>query len=131
MHPVVIISMFNKAMKEALTVFDRISIAIDEEMLTLVKTSITTNFVTRWSESMCKPTLQAVRTVAKSDPGLTTVAIKRCARVEKIPGGEFKQSCALSSTMLNKDVTHSRRTAKSKTLKSSSSAAHYAERITD
>jgi T-complex protein 1 subunit gamma len=109
-HPVVIISAFNKAMKEALAVIDRISIPIDvandEEMLALIKTSIGTKFVVRWSELMCKLALQAVRTVAKSDAGLTTVDIKRYARVEKIPGGEIEDSRVLSGVMLNKDVTH-------------------------
>ena len=95
----VIISAFNKAMKKAFAVIDRISIPIDisndDEMLALIKTSIGTKFVVRWSELMCKLALQAVRTVAKSDAGLTTVDIKRYARVEKVPGGEIEQSCVL------------------------------------
>ena len=50
-HPVVIISAYNKALKEALEIVKRISIPIDiqndEEMLALIKTSIGTKFVTR------------------------------------------------------------------------------------
>ncbi|KAL5536151.1 CCT3 [Sanghuangporus sanghuang] len=109
-HPVVIISAFNKALKEALDVIDRISIPIDtssdDDMLALIKTSIGTKFVVRWSDLMCKLALQAVRTVTQSDAGVTSVDIKRYARVEKIPGGEIEQSCVLSGVMLNKDVTH-------------------------
>lgn len=109
-HPVVIISAYNKALKEALEIVQRISIPIDtsndEEMLALIKTSIGTKFVLRWSDLMCKLALQAVRTVAQEENGMKTVDIKRYARVEKIPGGEIEQSCVLNGVMLNKDITH-------------------------
>lgn len=109
-HPVVIISAFNKALKEALDIISRISVPIDttndDEMLSLIKTSIGTKFVMRWSELMCKLALQAVRTVTQDDAGVKTVDIKRYARVEKVPGGEIEESRVLSGVMLNKDVTH-------------------------
>ena len=88
----------------------RISIPIDtsndEDMLSLIKTSIGTKFVSRWSDLMCKLALQAVRTVAQDDDGIKTVDIKRYARVEKVPGGEIEQSVVLNGVMLNKDITH-------------------------
>ena len=72
-------------------VIERISIPIDtssdEDMLSLIKTSIGTKFVVRWSDLMCKLALQAVRTVTQDDAGVKTVDIKRYARVEKVPGG--------------------------------------------
>ncbi|KAJ7281756.1 chaperonin Cpn60/TCP-1 family [Mycena rebaudengoi] len=109
-HPVVIISAYNKALKEALEIIKRISIPIDttndKEMLALIKTSIGTKFVMRWSDLMCKLALDAVRTVAQDDNGMKTVDIKRYARVEKIPGGEIEQSTVLNGVMLNKDITH-------------------------
>ena len=109
-HPVVIISAYNKALKEALEIIKRISVPIDvsddDEMLTLIKTSIGTKFVMRWSDLMCKLALQAVRVVAQDEGGLKTVDIKRYARVEKIPGGEIEQSRVLNGVMLNKDITH-------------------------
>jgi T-complex protein 1 subunit gamma len=109
-HPVVIISAYNKALKEALEIIERISIPIDtsneEEMLALIKTSIGTKFVMRWSDLMCKLALQAVRTVAQEDGGRKVVDIKRYARVEKIPGGEIEESRVLNGVMLNKDITH-------------------------
>ena len=124
-HPVVIISAYNKALKEALAILDRISIPIDvnndEEMLALIKTSIGTKFVVRWSELMCRLALEAVRTVTLEDRttsgsgstggsvggnGHTTVDIKRYARVEKIPGGEIESSRVLRGVLLNKDITH-------------------------
>ncbi|KXN81822.1 T-complex protein 1 subunit gamma [Leucoagaricus sp. SymC.cos] len=109
-HPVVIISAYNKALKEALEIVKRISIPIDinddEQMLKLIKTSIGTKFVVRWSDLMCKLALQAVRTVAQEDGSMKTVDIKRYARVEKVPGGEIEQSRVLDGVMLNKDITH-------------------------
>ena len=109
-HPVVIISAYNKALKEALESVKRISIPIDTssdaDMLSLIKTSIGTKFVSRWSDLMCKLALQAVRTVTLEEDGVRTVDIKRYARVEKIPGGEIEQSRVLKGIMLNKDITH-------------------------
>lgn len=115
-HPVVIISAYNKALKESLDIINRISVPIDvnddEEMLSLIKTSIGTKFVARWSDLMCNLALQAVRTVAQdpeldpSAPGIKSVDIKRYARVEKVPGGEIEQSRVLHGIMLNKDITH-------------------------
>lgn len=105
-----IISAYNKALKEALEIVKRISIAIDvndeAQMLSLIKTSIGTKFVARWSDLMCKLALQAVRTVAQDTNGVKSVDIKRYARVEKIPGGEIEESRVLKGVMLNKDITH-------------------------
>ncbi|KDR85035.1 hypothetical protein GALMADRAFT_233615 [Galerina marginata CBS 339.88] len=109
-HPVVIISAYNKALKEALEIIKRVSIPIDvnndQEMLSLIKTSIGTKFVARWSDLMCKLALDAVRTVSQDVNGQKTVDIKRYARVEKVPGGEIEQSQVLNGVMLNKDITH-------------------------
>lgn len=109
-HPVVIISAYNKALKEALDIITRISVPIDTsneaEMLKLIKTSIGTKFVVRWSDLMCKLALEAVRTVAQDENGFKTVDIKRYARVEKVPGGEIEMSRVLRGVMVNKDITH-------------------------
>ncbi|KAF8316215.1 T-complex protein 1 [Cantharellus anzutake] len=110
MHPVVIISAFNKALKEGLDIITRVSVPIDTssdaEMLNLIKTSVGTKFVARWSSLMCNLALQAVRTVMRDDDGIKTVDIKRYARVEKVPGGEIEESRVIRGVMLNKDVTH-------------------------
>jgi T-complex protein 1 subunit gamma len=109
-HPVVIIAALNKALKESLDVLKGIAVPIntsnDEEMLSLIKTSIGTKFVIRWSDLMCKLALDAIRTVTKEDAGIKTIDIKRYARVEKVPGGEIEQSQTLDGIMVNKDVTH-------------------------
>jgi T-complex protein 1 subunit gamma len=111
-HPIVIISAMKKALEDALQVIDDISVPVDvnnqEEMLALVKSSLGTKFVSRWSDLMCNLALDAVRTVAMEDEatGQREVDIKRYARVEKIPGGEIEESKVLDGLILNKDVTH-------------------------
>ncbi|EJU02516.1 T-complex protein 1 [Dacryopinax primogenitus] len=109
-HPVVIISAFNRALKDALSFIDTIAQAVDtssdETMLAVIKTSIGTKFVSRWSDLMCKLALQSVRTVWTEEDGSKTVDIKRYVRVEKVPGGEIEESKVLDGVMLNKDVTH-------------------------
>lgn len=118
-HPVVIIAAYKRALAEALSIIDQISIPIDpsneDEMLQLIKTSIGTKFVSRWSDLMCSLALKAVRTVARTDSTSDVlgasgpqkeVDIKRNARVEKIPGGEIEESRVLDGIMLNKDITH-------------------------
>ncbi|KAI0280657.1 T-complex protein 1 [Russula aff. rugulosa BPL654] len=109
-HPVVIISAYNKALQTALEIVSRISVPIDTnddaQMLALIKTSIGTKFVIRWSDLMCRLALEAVRIVSAEDAGVCTVDIKRYARVEKVPGGEIESSRVLSGVMLNKDIVH-------------------------
>ncbi|KAH9485971.1 T-complex protein 1 subunit gamma [Psilocybe cubensis] len=109
-HPVVIISAYSSALSSALSTIKSISIPIstssDTEMLSLIKTSIGTKFVKRWSDLMCQLALRAVRTVTLTEGPNTIVDIKRYARVEKIPGGEIEDSRVLNGVLLNKDVTH-------------------------
>jgi T-complex protein 1 subunit gamma len=109
-HPVVIISAYNKALQTALEIVSRVSVPIDTsdeaEMLALIKSSIGTKFVIRWADLMCRLALQAVRIVSADDAGVRTVDIKRYARVEKVPGGEIEDCRVLSGVMLNKDIVH-------------------------
>ncbi|KAI7887023.1 T-complex protein 1 subunit gamma [Lichtheimia hyalospora FSU 10163] len=111
-HPIIIISAFKKALEDALQVVEEISVPVDvnndEEMLSLIKSSIGTKFVSQWSDLMCKLALDSVRTVAmvEENTGRREVDLKRYARVEKIPGGEIEESRVLDGVILNKDVTH-------------------------
>ncbi|KAK4900590.1 T-complex protein 1 subunit gamma [Elasticomyces elasticus] len=110
-HPVVIISAFKRALKDALEVIEETSIPVDvkddEVMRDLIGTSIGTKFTSRYSDLMCGLALTAVRTVSHdAGGGKQEVDIKRYARVEKIPGGEIEDSCVLDGVMLNKDITH-------------------------
>jgi T-complex protein 1 subunit gamma len=96
-----------------LGIIDSISIPVDpnneKEMLELIKTSIGTKFVARWSDLMCRLALSAVRIVSADDEtgsGPKEVDLKRYARVEKVPGGEIEESQVLDGVMVNKDVTH-------------------------
>ncbi|KAH8175631.1 TCP-1/cpn60 chaperonin family protein [Sarocladium implicatum] len=110
-HPVVIISAFKRALKDALEIIEEISLPIDVEddkaMAQLISSSIGTKFVSRWMDQMCDLALKAVRTVTwEAGNGKTEVDIKRYARVEKVPGGEIEDSRVLDGVMLNKDITH-------------------------
>ncbi|KAL7753104.1 T-complex protein 1 subunit gamma [Sorochytrium milnesiophthora] len=110
-HPIVIISAYKKALEDALTIVQDISKKVDvnnkEEMMGLIKASIGTKFVSRWSDLMCGLALDAVRCVATDDAaGHREIDIKRYARVEKVPGEEIEKSCVLDGIMVNKDVTH-------------------------
>lgn len=111
-HPIIIISAFKKALEDALQIVEEISVPVDvnsdEEMLSLIKSSIGTKFVSQWSDLMCKLALDSVRTVAmvEESTGRREVDLKRYARVEKIPGGEIEESRVLDGVILNKDVTH-------------------------
>ncbi|CAK7273642.1 T-complex protein 1 subunit gamma [Sporothrix epigloea] len=111
-HPVVIISAFKRALKDALEIIEEISLPIDvnddKAMYGLVNSSIGTKFVSRWSKLMCDLALKAVRTVVWDigNGGRPEVDIKRYARIEKVPGGEIEDSRVLDGVMLNKDITH-------------------------
>ncbi|RGB28953.1 chaperonin-containing T-complex gamma subunit Cct3 [Rhizophagus diaphanus] len=109
-HPIVIISAFKKALDDAIKIIDEISKPLDvenqDEMFNLVKGSIGTKFASRWSDLMCKLSLDAVRIVSKDDDGKREIDIKRYAKVEKVPGGEIEDSKVLDGIMVNKDVTH-------------------------
>ncbi|KAI0163065.1 T-complex protein 1 [Pestalotiopsis sp. NC0098] len=110
-HPVVIISAFKRALKDALEIIEEVSMPIDinddEAMRSLISSSIGTKFVSRWSDLMCQLALNAVRTVTwEVGNGKKEVDIKRYARVEKVPGGEIEDSRVLDGVMLNKDITH-------------------------
>lgn len=109
-HPVVIISALKDALKDALDVIHEISKPVDtsneKAMIQLIKASIGTKYVARWSDLMCKLALDAVKTVAIDVNGHKEIDIKRYARIEKIPGGEIDESRVLDGVMLNKDITH-------------------------
>jgi T-complex protein 1 subunit gamma len=69
-HPIVIIRAYKRALEDAIKVMNEISKPVkvedDKAMLELIKASIGTKFVSRWSDLMCQLALKAVRTVALS-----------------------------------------------------------------
>ncbi|KAJ1496670.1 T-complex protein 1 subunit gamma [Coelomomyces lativittatus] len=90
-HPIVIISAFKKALEDALKVIDSIAKPMDvnnkESMLHLIRSTLGTKFVSRWSDLMCQLALEAVNTITvKGNGDQNEVDIKRYARIEKVLG---------------------------------------------
>jgi T-complex protein 1 subunit gamma len=110
-HPTILIRGLYQARDDALTLLRERSRVVDEsnreEMLTVVKASLGTKFVARWSDLMTGIALDAVTTVSvhRAD-GSREIDIKRFVRVEKIPGGEITESRVIRGVVLNKDITH-------------------------
>merc|ERR1712142_165718 len=112
-HPTVIIAGYRQALDDLLDILkNKISIPIDttndDEMIKVLKSCLGTKFLNTWSEMSCKMALQAVRTCQTEAFGRREIDIKRYAKVEKVPGGELKDSRVLDGIMLNKDVVHPR-----------------------
>lgn len=109
-HPVIIIRALKQALTDALEVIHKVSLKVDvdndEAMKKLIKASIGTKYVHKWSELMCDLALKAVRYVSIKEADYKEIDIKRYVRIEKIPGGDVEDSTVLDGVILNKDVTH-------------------------
>lgn len=109
-HPTVICSGFLRALDDALDVLKEIAFPIDlsnrAELCNLVRSSIGTKFISRFSDQMVELALDAVQTVYTEANGRKEIDIKRYAKVEKLPGGDIEHSRVLKGVMMNKDVTH-------------------------
>lgn len=111
MHPTVIISAFRLALEDLLELLKtKVSTPVDttnrDEMVKIVKSSVGTKFISKWSDLACKIALDATATVALEENGRKEIDIKRYAKVEKIPGGTIDDSEVLKGVMINKDVVH-------------------------
>lgn len=109
-HPVIIIQALKNALSDALEIIHQVSVPVDieneEAMIKLIKASIGTKYINKWSQKMCQLALRAVRTVTVQKGDQKEIDIKRYARIEKIPGGDVEDSEVLDGILLNKDVTH-------------------------
>lgn len=109
-HPVIIIQALKQALSDALEIIHQVSVKVDleneEAMIKLIKSSIGTKYINKWSQKMCELSLKAVRTVMLEQGDYKEIDIKRYVRIEKIPGGEITDSEVLDGILLNKDVTH-------------------------
>lgn len=109
-HPVIIIQALKQALSDALEIIHLVSVPVDIEnesaMINLIKASIGTKYINKWSQKMCELSLRAVKTVAVKQGDYKEIDIKRYVRIEKIPGGEIEDSEVLDGILLNKDVTH-------------------------
>lgn len=114
MHPTVIIKGYRQATKDLIDILEnKISIPFDvndrEKLLTVVRSSLGTKFLSSWMSVACEIALKAVQTVRVEDgAGRCEIDIKRYAKVEKVPGGTIEESCVLDGVMVNKDVTHAK-----------------------
>jgi len=109
-HPVKIISGLKQALDDSIEFIKESSLPIQptekKDMMKLIKTSIGTKFMSRWSELICNLAYDAVATVHIEEDDRKEIDIKRYVKVEKIPGGEIEESTLLDGILLNKDVTH-------------------------
>ena len=109
-HPVIIIQALKNALSDALEIIHQVSVPVDieneEAMIKLIKASIGTKYINKWSQKMCQLALRAVRKKKKKKGDNKEIDIKRYARIEKIPGGDVEDSEVLDGILLNKDVTH-------------------------
>lgn len=109
-HPVIIIQALKQALSDALQIIHEVSKPVDIEndaaMVKLIKASIGTKYINKWSDKMCELSLKAVKTVVVDNGGHKEIDVKRYVRIEKIPGGEVEDSVVLDGILLNKDVTH-------------------------
>jgi len=109
-HPQVIIGAYKKALEDALEVMEKYSLPIDinnrAELIKIVKSSVGTKFINRWSDLFCGLAVDAVRTVYFEDNGRKEIDIKNYVRIEKIPGGEITDCKLIPGVLLNKDITH-------------------------
>ena len=91
-HPVIIIKALKQALKDALEIIHDVSTPVDIKndaaMLKLIKASIGTKYVNKWSTKMCELSLKAVRTVMVEKGDYKEIDVKRYVRIEKIPGAK-------------------------------------------
>jgi T-complex protein 1 subunit gamma len=135
-HPVAIIGAYRRALHECLKVVDlqlavplNFSQADDDELLPLVRTSLSTKLVVLLDNSadvFARMALRAVRIVAiKKDNSAQSkdssvqlkdngqkectyreIDVKRYVRIEKIPGGSLSDCQFVEGVVLNKDILH-------------------------
>ena len=88
LHATIIISAYYKALRYALAHIERIArpvdVASDEEMLSIISSSIGTKFINRWSKQMCQMALDAVRIVTETQKEKTMVDLKHFVRIERV-----------------------------------------------
>lgn len=110
-HPVIIIQALKQALEDALDILHSISIPVDlnndNQLKTLISASISTKYISKWSDKMCDLSLKSVRSVLVQEEGSPMeIDLKRYVKIEKIPGGEIEDSTVLDGILLNKDVVH-------------------------
>ncbi|ODV91837.1 hypothetical protein CANCADRAFT_30152 [Tortispora caseinolytica NRRL Y-17796] len=110
MHPVAIIKALRTSLNDAIQAVKDTSTDVDvtddAKLKDIIKSTIGTKYIVRWSDLMCSLALKAVRTVAVDTDDRLDIDIKRYVRIEKVPGGEIEDSQVLDGVLINKDVVH-------------------------
>jgi T-complex protein 1 subunit gamma len=88
MHPTVIIRGFFKARDDAIEALDKLAIKVDiskrEELLSIIRSCLSTKFVSRWMDLMCDLALDSVSAVVHQDGNRKEIDIKRYVKIEKV-----------------------------------------------
>jgi len=110
-HPTLIVQGYMDALEVANKTLKDIALELDPDDMNkiseVVGACINTKFSSRWGTMISDLAVKAAKCVAVELPnGKRDIDIKRYAKVEKIPGGEFSDCAVLNGVMVNKDVTH-------------------------
>lgn len=112
MHPRLIIDGYTKALDDSLKFLDTIARKVDTnsdvEMMQAINSCLGTKFSAQWGDFIGQIALKALRIIETEEGGKKNYDIKRYIKIEKIPGGEVKDSCVIPGSMFNKDVVHSK-----------------------
>eukprot|EP00994_Dinema_validum_P005384 NODE_351_length_1834_cov_90.175910_g256_i0.p1 GENE.NODE_351_length_1834_cov_90.175910_g256_i0~~NODE_351_length_1834_cov_90.175910_g256_i0.p1 ORF type:complete len:546 (+),score=162.49 NODE_351_length_1834_cov_90.175910_g256_i0:65-1702(+) len=113
-HPLKIVQGFMKALDDAVDFTAKYAVPLNldnrAEMAAVIGSCLGTKVMGRLDLLMTNLAIDAVTTVTVTDKitGKKTVDIKRYAKVEKVPGGEFSECRVITGVMINKDVVHPR-----------------------
>lgn len=111
-HPIVITQGYQRALDFLLEQTKPLAFPVSpenrEDMLTVIRNSLGTKFVNRWSDLMCELAYDAIRIVSRGylvdkDPDID---LKRLCRIEKVPGDTLEDCQVLDGCVINKDVLH-------------------------
>jgi T-complex protein 1 subunit gamma len=95
-HPTIIIRGFFRALEDCTEFLDKFAVKLDPnsraDMLKVVRSCLSTKFVSRWGDLMCNLALDAVQTVSLEQNGRREVDIKRYAKVEKVERFPFPRT---------------------------------------
>ncbi|KAL0214679.1 hypothetical protein P9112_006863 [Eukaryota sp. TZLM1-RC] len=109
-HPTIIVEAYNKLLVDALERLKEMRKPVDlddrEAIISLVRSTLGTKFVSRWMDLMCQLAVDAVQTVTQTNGNIKEIDTKKFARIEKIPGGDIEDSSVLRGVCLNKDIVH-------------------------
>jgi len=111
MHPTIISTAYMKAMCDAVDFMNATAKTIDknsyDEVLKIVRSSISTKFTSKWGDIICRLALDAIKCVSTElEDGTLEIDTKRYARIEKQPGGQVEECRVMDGVVFWKDVVH-------------------------